>query len=135
MHASPRRKALISLIAIVGLGSLAAYGIHGAFSATTSNAGNEFSSATLELTSSNNATSEPVIFATNAVPGDSGETDHSCIEITYDSQVPAEVSLYDDTTDEGTGLAAGILLKITEGEGGVGDCQGFTANGTEGDVF
>lgn len=136
MERSSRRKLLVSLAAIGCFGTLAAHGIFGAFSAQTVNASNEFSSATLTLTSSNDAVSQPVYAKTNAVPGDSGNTQHSCIEITYSGTVPAEVRLYGRTDAPGTGLAPGVMLRITEGEGGVGNsCSGFTPTGAQGDVF
>lgn len=130
------RKVLASLAVVAGAGALATYGIFGAFSAETVNAGNEFSSATLELTSSNDALSDPVYFATNAVPGDSGDTADSCIEITYSGTVPAEVRLYGDMITEGDGLAPGVLLRITEGDGGSEDsCASFEPSGSAGDIY
>mgnify|MGYP005824610279 CR=1 FL=1 len=94
MQNSKGLKLLASLAALACFGSLAGQGIFGAFSAQTVNSANEFSSATLELSASNNAVAEPVYLKTNAVPGDRGDTDHSCIEITYSGTVPAEVRLF-----------------------------------------
>lgn len=136
MLESKRRKALASLAALAVLCGLATYGILGAFTAETVNSGNRLSSATLELTSSNDATTEPVYFAENAVPGDPADTEHSCVEITYTGTVPAEVRMYGETISTGSGLAPGVMLRITEGEGGVGSsCQGFVPDGQPGDVF
>lgn len=126
----------MSLAAIGCFGTLAAHGIFGAFSAQTVNSGNEFSSATLNLTSSNQAMAEPVYAKQNAVPGDSGDTEHSCIEITYTGTVPAEVRLFGNTNEMGTGLADAVMLRVTEGDGGVEDgCATFVAAGEAGDVY
>lgn len=136
MRKTRRQKVLVSLAAIGCFGTLAAGDIFGAFSAQTENAGNEFSSATLSLTSSSDAVAEPVYLRENAVPGDRGDTEHSCIEITYNGTVPAEVRLFGRTDQPGSGLAPGVMLRITEGDGGVNDgCASFTATGPSGGVF
>lgn len=133
---SSRQKVMASLAAIGCFGTLAAAGIFGAFSAQSVNSFNEFSSATLTLNSSNDAVSQPVYSASNAVPGDSGNTEHSCIEITYTGTVPAEVRLFGEADDLGTGLAPGVMLRISEGDGGVEDgCDSFLPLGDPGDVF
>lgn len=131
-----RQRILVGLAAIGCFGTLAAGSIFGAFSAQTVNSANEFSAATLSLTASNDAVAEPVYFKQNAVPGDSGNTADSCIEITYTGTVPAEVRLFGKADETGTGLAPGVMLRITEGDGGVDDgCASFTASGSQGDVF
>lgn len=136
MQLSARQKVLASLAAIGCLGTLAAGSIFGAFSAQSVNASNEFSSATLTINTSNDAVAEPVYSRANAVPGDRGDTSHSCIEVTYTGTVPAEVRLFGRTDAIGTGLAPGVMLRITEGDGGVEDgCASFTANDAAGDVF
>lgn len=136
MQISVRQKILASLAAIGCFGTLAAGAIFGAFSAQSVNASNQFSSATLTIDTSNDAVTEPVYSRTNAVPGDRGDTEHSCIEVTYTGTVPAEVRLFGRTDEIGTGLAPGVMLRITEGDGGVDDgCDSFTPNGSAGDVF
>lgn len=136
MQLSARQKVLASLAAIGCFGTLAASAIFGAFSAQSVNASNEFSSATLTIDTSNDAVAEPVYSRSNAVPGDRGDTDHSCVEVTYTGTVPAEVRLFGRTDAIGTGLAPGVMLRITEGDGGVDDgCGSFTPNGGAGDVF
>lgn len=137
MQLSRRQKVMASLAAIGCFGTLAAAGIFGAFSAQSVNETNEFSSATLTLSSSNDAVAEPVYSRANAVPGDSGNTDNSCIEITYTGTVPAEVRLFGRTTgQQGSGLAPGVMLRITEGDGGVEDgCLSFVPTGSPGGVF
>lgn len=136
MQINRRQKVLVSLAAIGCFGTLAAGAIFGAFSAETVNSANRFSSATLNLTASNDAVAEPVYLRENAVPGDRGETEHSCIEITYEGTVPAEVRLFGRTEEPGSGLAPGVMLRITEGDGGVNDgCQSFVPTGAAGNVF
>lgn len=136
MRKTRRQKVLVSLAAIGCFGTLAAGDIFGAFSAQTENAGNEFSSATLSLTSSSDAVAEPVYLRENAVPGDRGDTEHSCIEITYNGTVPAEVRLFGRTDQPGSGLAPDVVMRITRGDGGIGDgCASFVPTGSVGDVF
>lgn len=131
-----RQRILVGLAAIGCFGTLAAGSIFGAFSAQTVNSANEFSAATLSLTASNDAVAEPVYFKQNAVPGDSGNTADSCIEITYTGTVPAEVRLFGRTDEAGTGLAPDVVIRITQGEGGVEDgCTSFLPLGSSGDVF
>src|SRR3954451_21442778 len=83
------RKALWSFLLLAVIGGLAAFGAYSAFSDTTSNARNQFSTGTLAL--GNNAVS-PLYNVTNSNPG-AQSADH-CIRIAYTGSLPVSIKVY-----------------------------------------
>lgn len=104
---------LATAAALVGAGTWAA------FSATTSNSGNTFSTGDVRLTDNDNGTA--MFDLTNAGPGDNAE---GCIEVTYEGSLNANVHLYGTTG--GSGLDQYINLTVEKGA----SCTGFTADAT-----
>ncbi len=84
-----RTKIAISTMLVGLLGSLAALGIFGEFSATTQNAGNELTSGTVAI--SNNSAGQAMFNVAGATPGDSWTR---CIKVTYTGGLPADVHAY-----------------------------------------
>jgi len=94
-----------------------------AFSDTTSNEANEWSSATVNLTDDYTENGLGAMFKlidnSNLTPGDS---DSKCIEIIYTGTVDATVGLSDISKTGSSGLAPAIDLDIERYAGSNGDC-------------
>lgn len=117
-----KSKALLSLLLIGGLGSVAGLGVFGAFSSTTSNAGNDFASGTVTI--ADNDSNAALYNVTNRKPGDSVT---SCIKLTFTGSLASDVRLY-TTSSIGT-LGPYIDLVITPGTQASStfpSCTGFT---------
>lgn len=123
-------KIALSALIVGALGSFAALGVYGLFSATTQNAGNEISSGTVEL--SDNDSGAALYNATGLRPGDSLSR---CIKTTYTGSLPALVRLYSPSTPGP--LAQYIDLTITQGTQASStfpSCTGFNPDAT-GTIF
>jgi Camelysin metallo-endopeptidase len=127
-----KKKLLLTLVTLGVTASLATLATFSAFTATTANAGNSIDSGTVAL--SDNDAGSAMYNVTNAKPGDS---EASCITVTYTGSLDSTVKLY-----MATAVTNGSLynLQIERGSGAAGfdDCTGFNAdaelyNGTLGD--
>ena len=78
-----RHKLLASALVVGVLGTVAAGGVFGLFSATTQNAGNEISTGSVALSDNDNGSA--MFNITNAKPGDSWTR---CIKVTYAGSLP-----------------------------------------------
>ncbi|HEX7464711.1 MAG TPA: TasA family protein [Actinomycetota bacterium] len=83
------RKLLLTLLVVGVIGSLAGFGTFSAFSSTTSNDNNSFEAGTVYITDNDNNVA--MYQVANAAPGDS---DVSCITVTYLGTLDASVVLY-----------------------------------------
>ena len=123
-----RRSTKVALAAAVVLllGSLVGAGTWSAFSATTENPSNSFTAGTVTLTDNDSGTA--MLALSGAKPGDS---DTSCIQVTYTGNLSSTVRLYGATT--GTGLDQYLNLTVTRGTTTTGfdNCTGFTADATD----
>jgi hypothetical protein len=95
-----------------------------AFTASTRNSGNAWSTGVVALTDDDAGVAG--FNAVNLVPGQSGA---KCLVVTSNSTVPGQVRAYvNNLTDSAHGLADHIKFKIEQGTGGTfNDCIGFTA--------
>jgi hypothetical protein len=121
-----KNRLLLSMLVVGALGSLAALGIFGLFSATTQNAGNEIATGTVAFT--DNDSGSALYNITGAKPGD---TVSRCIKATYTGSLPAEVRLYTPST--AGALAPYIDVTITQGTQSTPvfpSCTGFVADAT-----
>jgi hypothetical protein len=122
------RKALLTLLAVGGLGAAAGLGTFSAFSATTTNAGNNISSGTVKIDQHTGATT--LYSATNKGPG---QTVQGCVRVTYSGSLTASaVKLY---ASSGITNGANYNLKVERGSGlttldNTMSCAGFTASST-----
>ena len=127
---SPSRSTATKVVAtavVVGLiGAVAGVGTWSAFSATTSNGGNTFSAGSVTLT--DNDSGSAMLSLSSAKPGDS---DTSCIEVTYTGSLASAVRLHGTTT--GTGLDQYLDLRVTRGTttSPFDSCTNFTADPTD----
>ena len=117
------RKALWSLLLLAVIGGLAAFGAYSAFSDTTSNTGNQFSTGSLAL--GNNAVS-PLYNVTNANAG-ATSADH-CIRIVYSGTLPVSVKVYRSAFSGGStpNLSDYVTVTVTKGTGTQEDCSDFS---------
>jgi hypothetical protein len=122
-----RRNKLLTSVLVVGvLGTVAAGGVFGVFSATTQNAGNEISTGTVELTDNDGGSAEFTV--KNAKPGDSW---NRCIKVSYAGSIPATVREYIQSNPNP--IAPWLHLTIEEGTQATSsfpDCTGFTPAAT-----
>ena len=101
---------LLSTVLTIGVaGSLAGVVTYGAFSSSTTNAGNSMSAGTVTIEDNDGNPGVAMLSLSNARPGDS---DTSCIKVTYTGSLPASVRLYATLT--GT-LKNYLTLTVTRG--------------------
>ena len=118
------RKGLLTLLAVGGLGAMAGLGTFSAFSATTTNSGNNISSGTVKIDQHTGATT--LYSATNKGPG---QTVQGCVRVTYSGSITASaVKLY---VSSGITNGANYNLEIDRGSGlttldNTMSCAGFT---------
>jgi hypothetical protein len=113
-------------IAVLIAGGLVWQGSQAAFTATTRNAGNSWSTGSVFLTDDDLGAAAFTV--ENIVPGQTGE---KCIVVTANSDVAGEVRPYSENLIIANGLEGGIFLKLEQGSGGsFNDCTGFTPTGT-----
>lgn len=95
---------------------------YAAFSASTRNAGNGWSTGTVNLSNDDSGTAR--FNVSNLVPG---QTDTKCIKVTATTTVPGTVKLYLlNFVPSPQGLENYIKLTVTSGSGGnFGSCTGF----------
>ena len=99
---------------------------YAAFSATTSNAGNTWSSGTVSLADDD---SNSAMFAAGGLaPGD---TSTRCLQVQYTGSLAATVKLYGAVTPGTPDLGPYLQLKVEQGTGGTfAGCTGFTPDAT-----
>jgi hypothetical protein len=115
-------KVLLTALCVGALGSLAAMGVFGAFSSTTTNAGNTLTAGTVAI--ADNDAGAAMYSITNAKPGESVS---KCIKVTYTGSLDADVRLY--TTSSIGSLGQYVELTITPGTQATStfpSCTGFT---------
>jgi hypothetical protein len=107
------------------VGALVVVGSRAAFSATTDNTANAWSSGTVVL--ADDDTGSGMFNVTNMKPG---STSTKCITVTYSGTLsPADIRLYG--TVAGTGLATYLTTTIEIGSGGsFASCAGFVVGST-----
>ncbi|MDF9279078.1 hypothetical protein P4U43_14915 [Arthrobacter sp. EH-1B-1] len=109
-------------IAVLLAGGMVWQGSQAAFTATTRNAGNAWSTGTVMLTDDD--AGRAAFTAEGIVPGDSGE---KCIVVTSGSNVAGEVRAYtQNLSPSAAGLENHIIFDVEQGTGGsFNDCTGF----------
>ena len=111
--------------ALLASGGLVWSASYSAFSATTSNPTNNWTSGTVAL--SDNDSETALFSATNLKPGASAA---KCITVTSSGSLASTVKLYGTDYATTNNLANSINLKVEEGSGSTSaDCAGFTASG------
>ncbi len=115
-------KVLLTVLCVGALGSLAAAGVFGAFSATTTNAGNTITAGSVTI--GDNDAGAAMYSLTNAKPGESVS---KCIKVTYTGSLDSDVHLY--MTSSIGSLGQYVDLTITPGTQSSStfpSCTGFT---------
>jgi hypothetical protein len=114
-------------LAVLAAGSLVWSASDAAFTASTRNSGNAWSTGSVVLTDDDNGNAA---FTVNSlVPGQTGT---KCIVVSSNSTVAGQVRAYmKNLTDSAQNLSEHIKLTIEQGTGGTfNDCTGFTPSGT-----
>jgi predicted ribosomally synthesized peptide with SipW-like signal peptide len=128
---TPRSRRILVTMIVAGLcGTVAGAGTFAAFSSTTSNSGNSFTSGSVII--SDNDAAAAMLSLSTAKPGDSSQ---SCITVTYSGSLSSNVKLYASTT--GT-LPSYLTLTITQGTGTVSfgsSCTSFTPDGSGSQIY
>ncbi|TFD93033.1 hypothetical protein E3T61_05520 [Cryobacterium lactosi] len=111
--------------AILLAGAMVFQASNAAFSSSTRNPGNSWSTGSVALTDDDNGTAGFQV--SNVTPGQTGA---KCIVVTASSSVPGVVKAYvQNLSPSAQGLEKYIDLKIEQGTGGsFADCTGFVAN-------
>jgi predicted ribosomally synthesized peptide with SipW-like signal peptide len=117
-------KVLLTVLCVGAFGSLAAMGVFGAFSSTTTSAGNQITAGTVTI--GDDDAGAAMYSLTNAKPGESVT---KCIKVTYTGSLDADVHLY--TTSVIGSLGQYVELTITPGtqaSPSFPSCTGFVAD-------
>jgi predicted ribosomally synthesized peptide with SipW-like signal peptide len=111
-------------LGIIASGLLVWQSSFAAFSATTTNPNNSFSAGTVTLTDDH----QPSTVMFNASGLKPGSTGSSCIKVTYNGSLAANVKLYvksGDLTNTTGDLSPYLTLQVAEGTGSASDCSDF----------
>ena len=111
---------LAAAIAAVGLGT------YSAFSATTTNSGNNISSGTVVL--GDNDVNGAMYTATNQKPGD---TFQQCIKVDYTGSLASTVKLYTASTIGTLGQYIDLQIRTGSGSPTFPGCSGFTPDAAD----
>jgi hypothetical protein len=128
---SRTERVLVSMLVVGVLCGVTTFGVFGAFSATTQNAGNEISTGTVAL--GDNDAGSSMFNVTGAKPGD---TWTRCIKVTYTGTLPADVRSWLSSTPGP--LTPYLSLKLERGTqttGGFPDCGNFAPAATDPVVY
>jgi hypothetical protein len=118
------KKGILTALAVGGMGAVAGLGTFSAFSATTTNSGNNISSGTVNIAQHTGATT--LYNVTNQKPGD---TTTKCVRVNYSGSITASaVKLY---VSSGITSGSTFNLEIDRGSGmttldNTDSCAGFT---------
>lgn len=118
-------------IALLASGLLISNASYSAYSTTTSNPTNNWTTGTLSLTDDDANTA--MFTATALVPGSTGT---KCIAVTSASTVPTTIKLYGTSPATTLALSSYIDLTVSLGAGGSSStCTGWVADATNPNVF
>ncbi len=122
-----RLRAALALLALMALGWAGGSVTFAAFDGQTSNASNSIQSGSVSITDNDNNVA--MLGFSNAMPG---QSDTSCITVTYNGSLNSNVKLYGTTT--GTGLDPYLNVTVTRGSfssaPGYDSCTNFVADAT-----
>lgn len=118
--------ALATPVAVVAAGAMVYQASYAAFTGTTSNTGNEWSTGSVNLTDDDSGSA--MFQVQNLLPG---QSQSKCIRVTANASVPSTVKGYTVTpVKSAKGLEQHIDISIESGDGGsFANCTGFTPDG------
>jgi hypothetical protein len=118
--------AITTPIAIVAAAALVWQSSYAAFTGTTRNSGNNWSTGSVALTDDDAGSAR--FQATNLVPG---STETKCIAVTANATVPGNVKAYAvNAVTSSAGLENYVKIIVDHGTGGTfGSCDGFVSEG------
>ena len=117
-------KLLMSVLCVGALGGLATMGVFGAFTSTTTNAGNQITAGTVAL--ADNDAGAALYTLSAAEPSDSVS---KCIKVTYTGNVNADVHIYTGSTIGSLGQYIDLTITPgTQSSPSFPSCTGFVAD-------
>lgn len=117
-------KVLMSVLCVGALGGLATMGVFGAFTSTTTNAGNQITAGTVAL--ADNDAGAALYSVSAATPGDSVS---KCIKVTYTGSVNADVHIYTGSSIGSLGQYVDLTITPgTQSSPSFPNCTGFVAD-------
>lgn len=117
------RKALMTLLIVGVVGTLAGIGTFAAFSSTTANSGNSFAAGTVYI--SDNDSDSAMYSVSNQKPGDSVT---KCIKVTYTGTLASTVKLYASSVQAVGQYVDLTITPGTQASSTFPDCTGFSAD-------
>jgi hypothetical protein len=120
------RGVVIVVVGVVGSAALIWTSTQAAFSGTTGNAGNAWSSGVVSL--SDDDTGTALFSVTGMKPGSTGT---KCLEVTYTGDIASSVKLYTTGSSYTGTLGPYVNFTVQLGSGGTyADCTGFSTEAT-----
>lgn len=114
------------LTGLLGSGAMVFQGTQSAFTAQTSNTGNNWTTGSIAL--ADDDSSGAMFNLTTMIPGDTGT---KCIQVQYTGNVATNIKMYVSAITDANGLGSYVDLVVTRGDGGTfSSCTGFVADAT-----
>ncbi len=123
---SRARKLGLSMLVLVAAVAVVGIGTYSAFSATTTNSGNNISSGTVVL--GDNDVNGAMYNVTNQKPGD---TFQQCIKVDYTGSLSSTVKLYTASTIGALGPYIDLQIRTGSGSPAFPGCTGFSPDGAD----
>jgi predicted ribosomally synthesized peptide with SipW-like signal peptide len=123
---SRSRKVGLSLLVLAAAAGLVGLGTYAAFSATTTNSGNNITAGTVVL--GDNDLGSAMYNVTNAKPGDSVQ---QCVKVNYTGSLASTVKLYTTSTIGSLGQYIDLQIRTGSGSPTFPGCTGFTADASD----
>jgi Camelysin metallo-endopeptidase len=120
------RKLALSAVVLAAAVAVVGIGTYSAFSATTTNSGNNISSGTVVL--GDNDSNSAMYTATNQKPGD---TFQQCIKVDYTGSLSSTVKLYTASTIGTLGQYIDLQIRTGSGSPTFPGCSGFTPDAAD----
>jgi hypothetical protein len=123
---SSARKLALSVLVLVAAVAAIGLGTYSAFTATTTNSGNNISSGTVVL--GDNDSNQAMYSVSNQKPGDSFQ---QCIKVNYTGSLSSTVKLYTTSTIGSLGQYIDLQIRTGSGSPTFPGCTGFTPDAAD----
>ena len=120
------RRIALSMLVLAGAAALVGLGTYSAFSATTTNSGNNITAGTVVL--GDNDLGSAMYNVTNQKPGD---TFQQCVKVNYTGSLSSTVKLYTTSTIGALGPYIDLQIRTGSGSPTFPGCTGFTADAAD----
>jgi hypothetical protein len=120
------RKLALSMLVLAAAVTAVGFGTYSAFSATTTNSGNNISAGTVVL--GDNDSNGAMYNVSNQKPGDSFQ---QCIKVDYTGSLSSTVKLYTASTIGSLGQYIDLQIRTGSGSPTFPGCSGFSPDGSD----